>query len=376
VRGVPVLIQPTVYHRSHRKRDSAGRPVLPSRIITALVFVLAVCLHPDIVRAQEPPTKLIELSLEELMALDIISINVLGTHTHLQGQLMVSYELRYMSMKGERVGTRSVGNEAVLARYATSPTEMTVAMHMPMIMYAPSNDVTLMAMLPYTRNWMNHVDRAGMPFIEESSGIGDLNLNVLYTFYKTPAFGRRLVLNAGLNLPTGSITRTMDGLPLEYPMQLGSGSVEALPGLTYLAQSRNWAGGAEVVPRFRLNENSRHYRLGNQLRLTSWVARRWTDWLSVSTRIDGQVSTSIHQADPALDPEDEPTKDPSIQGGKRLDLSIGLNLYAPRGALKGHRLAIEGSWPMYESFDGPQLETSWQVHVGWQWILDTRKRKS
>ena len=334
---------------------------------------MLLCAHPDVARAQEPDQKLTDLSLEELMGLDIISINVLGTHTHLQGQWMVSYEYMHMSMRGERVGTQTVGNDTVLARFNASPTDMTMDMHMPMIMYAPTNDVTLTAMLPYVRKSMNHIDREGMRFIEESSGIGDLNVNALYTFYKTRTLAHRLILNAGLNLATGSITRTQDNLPLEYPMQSGSGSFELLAGMTYLGQTPNWAVGAEAIPRIRLNENSNHYRLGNQYRLTSWVARKWTDWLSVSARIDEQVLNAIHGADPALDPEDEPTKDPGIQGGNRVDLSVGMNLYAPKGALKGHRLAIEGTLPMYQSFDGPQLQTRWQVHVGWQWIFHARK---
>jgi hypothetical protein len=29
----------------------------------------------------------------------------------------------------------------------------------------------------------------------------------------------------------------MDGVPLEYPMQLGSGTVSLLPGFTYLGQA-------------------------------------------------------------------------------------------------------------------------------------------
>jgi hypothetical protein len=319
--------------------------------------------------AQEPPAKLTELSLEELMAVRVVSLNVLGTHTHLAGQWMVAYEFMNMRMNGNRDGTARVSNQTVLDRFEVSPTDMTVQMHMPTVMYAPTNDFTLMAMLPLTRKSMNHITRDGSRFDEKTSGIGDLSLTALYTFFEAREFRHRLLLSAGVGLPTGSITRTMDNLRLEYPMQLGSGSYEIAPGITYLGQTRNWAVGAEAISRIRVGENDNGYRLGNQYHLGSWVTRRLTDGLSASAKIEGDVVRRIHGLDPALDPEDEPTKDPAIQGGKRLGLSIGLNLFAPNGPLKGHRLAIEGTWPVYQSLDGPQLETDWQLRIGWQWIF-------
>jgi len=246
---------------------------------------------------------------------------------------------------------------------------MTVQMHMPAVMYAPTNDVTLMVMLPLLRKSMNHITRDGGAFGEKSSGIGDLSLTALYTFHATQEFRHRFLLNASVSLPTGSITRAQDNMRLEYPMQLGSGSFEISPGVTYLGQTPNWAVGAEVIPRIRLGENDNGYRLGNQYRLNTWAARRLSDMLSASAKIEGDVLQGIHGADPALDPEDEPTKDVNIQGGKRVSLSIGLNLFAPNGPLEGHRLSVEATRPVYESLDGPQLETDWQLRIGWQWIF-------
>lgn len=319
--------------------------------------------------AQEPPAKLTELSLEELMAVNVISMNVLGTHTHLAGQWMVSYEFMSMRMNGNRDGTTRVSNQTVLDQFFASPTDMTAQLHMPSVMYAPTNDLTLMAMLPLIRKSMDHITRDGGGFGEKSSGIGDLSLTALYTVLEAREFRHRFLLNASVSLRTGSINRTQDDLRLEYPMQLGSGSFEIAPGATYLGQTHNWAVGAEVIPRIRLGENANGYRLGNQYRLSAWVVRRLTDGLSTSARIEGEVVERIHGVDAALDPEDEPTKDVNLQGGKRLGLSIGLNLFAPNGPLKGHRLSVEGMWPVYQSLDGPQLETDWQLRIGWQWIF-------
>jgi hypothetical protein len=329
--------------------------------------------------AQERPKDLTELPIEELAKLDVISINVLGTHTHLAGQWMLAYKYMFVSMDGNRKGTKRISNTEVLRNFDAAPTDMTMQMHMPMVMYAPSDDLSLMAMIPYIRQSMNHVTREGVRFKEKTEGIGDLHLNALYTFYRYREWEHRLALNAGLSFPTGSIHQKDFGhhgghhglgrARLGYPMQLGSGTFDLLPGVTYFGQSENWAWGAEVIPTIRVGKNRNGYRLGNRYELAGWGARKLTDWLSLSARLDGQIWQNIHGSDPALDPADDPTKDAKIQGGKRVDFLLGINLYAPRGILQGHRLAIEGGVPIYQWLDGPQLQTKWKLAVGWQWVF-------
>lgn len=340
------------------------RPLSVLFLACAITAAPAAPLH-----AQGAPADLTDLSLEELLQVNVISLNVLGTHTHLAGQWMVSYEFMAMGMKGNRDGTSRVSNSDVLRQFAVAPTDMSFQMHMPALMYAPTNDLTLMAMLPVYRKSMNHVMQDGGTFSENTTGIGDVGLTALYAFYSAPELRHRFLLNATVNVPTGSIDETMDDMRLEYPMQLGSGSFDIAPGITYLGQSRNWADGAEVIPQIRLNNNDNGYRLGNQYRAKAWFARRLTDWLSASTMVEGDITDKIHGLDPELDPQDEPTKDINVQGGKRVGLSLGLNMFAPNGALAGHRLSIEGILPVYQSLNGPQLETDWQLRIGWQWIV-------
>lgn len=329
----------------------------------------------NLAQAQDQ-TDLTKLSLEELLEVDVISTNVLGTHTHLAGQWMLGYSYMLTRMDGNRKSTKRVSVGEVLRDFETAPTEMTMEMHMPMVMYAPSDDLTLMAMLPIMRNSMNHITRGGVRFTERTAGIGDLYVNGLYTFYSYMKLEHRLVFNAGLTFPTGSINekdfgpdRSLGKMRLEYPMQLGSGTFDLRPGVTYLGQSTNWAWKAEFIPTIRVGRNSNGYRLGNRYDLRAWASRKLTDWLSLSGRIDGQIWGNIHRADRVLDPADEPTKHTSIQGGKRVDLLFGVNAYVPTGIFKGNRFAIEGGVPIYQWLDGPQLKTKWKLLVGWQWVF-------
>jgi hypothetical protein len=316
------------------------------------------------------------LSLQELMKVDVISINVLGSHVHPAGQWMLGYEYMFEHIDGNRDGTHRVSQGQILDEFATAPTKMTMQMHMAMVMYAPSNDLTLAAMLPYILKSMDNVARDGTRFTLKSEGFGDLQLRGLYTVYALGEYRHRLLLNAGISFPTGSINekdfgpdRSAGQSRLEYPMQLGSGTVDLLPGLTYLGQAETWAWGAEFVPTVRLGRNRHDYRLGNRYRLSAWVGWKLTEWMSISARLDGQLWENISGADPALDPMDAPTKDTNLQGGRRIDGLLGVNFYVPAGILKGVRFAVEAGAPLYQSLNGPQLQTDWLVHVGAQWTF-------
>jgi hypothetical protein len=344
-------------------------------VVLALLACLVTLGVPDAARAQET-RDLTKLGLEELMALDVVSVNVLGTHVHQAGQWMLSYRFMFEEMSGNRDGSHDVTLTRVLNQFEMAPTKMRMQMHMPMLMYAPSNDLTLMAMLPYIVKSMDHVMRDGVRFRERSEGIGDLEVHALYTVRAVQRYRHRFILNGGVGFPTGSIDekdfgpdRSTGRTRLEYPMQLGSGTFDLLPGVTYLGLAEDWAWGAEFIPTVRLGRNDNEYRLGNRYRLTSWLHRKVTEWLSFSGTVDAQRWENITGADPTLRPTEEPTKDPKRQAGKRVDLSLGLNLYAPKGWLKGHRLALEGGVPIYQSFDGPQLQTEWEVRAGWQWVF-------
>jgi len=303
---------------------------------------------------------------------DVMSSKVTRQHE----QWMVGYEYLLESMDGNRDRTRRVGHGKVLERFFTAPTEGIMEMHMPMVMYAPTEDLSLMAMVPYMRKSMKHITRDGVRFTERSEGIGDVQVRGLYTFWKLGGLQHRFLFNAALSFPTGSIDkkdfgpdRIMGRMRLEYPMQLGSGTVDLLPGLTYLGEKDLLSWGAEFIPTVRVGRNSHNYRLGNRYRLSGWGAWKWIEWLSLTGRIDGQIWQNIHGFDRVLDPMDEPTKDPSIQGGKRVDLMLGVNLYVPEGLLKGNRLSAEVGRPLYQFLDGPQLKTNWLLRVAWQWAF-------
>lgn len=300
-------------------------------------------------------------------------IGVMGDHMHHAGEWMVSLRAMRMHMDGMRDGTDELSSSEVFAEgFPVTPEKMDMDMLMFGVMYAPSDDLTLMAMVPYLSKEMDHLTSpmaGSRRFTTESQGLGDIQLSGLYRIYDQDA--QHVHLNLGLSAPTGSTderddTPAMADAKLPYPMQLGSGTWDLLPGVTYLGQSNDWSWGAQGTVRVHLGRNDEGYSKGDSYDLTGWFARRLLQSLSASLRLDWSSWKNIDGSDSDLNPMMVPTADPDLQGGDRLDLLAGMNWYASSGALKGHRLAFEFGVPVYQDLDGPQLETDWIATLGWQ----------
>jgi len=290
---------------------------------------------------------------------------VLGSHTHLKGEIMIGYRYMYMDMSHNLEGTREVSEAEVLSRYPVAHTSMTMQMHMAEAMYAPTDWFTAMAMIPYSEITMDHLTRTGERPRVSSSGLGDVSFMGLFNIVGNPhEHGHRLVLNAGFTAPTGSIDEGANGLRYEYALQLGSGTWDLKPGLTYLGDSENWAWGAQVLGTIRLGDNEHDYRLGNAYRVSAWTQMKVFDWFGPSARLDWHAWDTIHGADPDLNPARNPAFDATKQYGERLDFLLGLNFYVPGGPLKGTRFSLEGGLPLYQNIAGPNMAVDWLLTAG------------
>ncbi len=299
-------------------------------------------------------------------------IGVMGEHTHEHGEFMFSYRFMRMSMAGNRDGTEQLDVSDVHARFMVAPLDMTMTMHMGGVMYAPSDRITLMAMANWVDRSMNHQTRPGGMFEATSSGLGDAGLSALIRIKGSGSV--RAHLNAGVSLPVGSIEETGENpmsmgraVQMPYPMQLGSGTWDVTPGITILGMSERTSWGIQGKGTLRLGENSRGYRKGNGTEATAWFAWRASSQLSLSARAFLSVWGNYSGHDEAYgNPMMVPTVREELRGGTRLDIPIGLNFYFPDGPLSGHRIAAEWNVPLYQSLNGPQLETDWVLTIGWQ----------
>lgn len=322
-------------------------------------------------------------------------IGVMGDHTHSAGEWMFSYMFDRQASSGLRDGRDPVSVDEVWETYPMVPLDMTMGMHMGHVMYAPSDQVTLMAMAMYMSHEMdvrmanmlmashggtdpghdmNGMDGHG-PWHEmahEVSGWADTEVAALVKVLDRNRM--RTHLNLGVGIPTGDVTVVDARLVAEhsrlgYPMQLGSGSWEARPGVTGLMQTDRLSLGAQARGVIRLNDNSEGYRRGNELVGTFWTHLRGSDWVSPGLRVEGRRWGNVSGSDAALDPSISPENVPALQGGTRLSGFFALNFKMPRGPMAGHRLGVEVGVPVLESLDGPQMSRDWSLTMGWEYSL-------
>ena len=328
---------------------------------------------------------------------DATPAGVMGAHMHKKGDFMLSYSFMHMNMDGNRTGTNRIDPLTIATtepnRFSgvagqpptlrVVPTDMKMDMHMLGAMYAPTDWLTLMAMANYLEKDMSHITFAGGAgtnilgkFSTASNGWGDTKITSLIRLFDNDI--HQIHLNMGLSLPTGSIDETdtvlapsgaTPNLRLPYAMQLGTGTYDLLPGITYTGHKGAWGWGAQYTAEIRLeSENDESYAWGDKHSLTAWSSYKWAPWISTSARLTGSTQDSIDGIDSQIVAPVQ-TANPDNYGSDVLEFSLGANLIGTKGYLKDHRLAFEATAPLYRDLNGPQLETDWTLTVGWQYAF-------
>lgn len=320
------------------------------------------------------------------------------------GDMMLGY--RYMRNEqagGLLAGSAKASDEAPGA-YACGdlacgmmPKHTVMNMHMLELMYAATDKLTLMLMPQWSDMDMDmDVDMhqigghhaTGMVHDHQSGGIGDTGLYALYKLFDSAE--QQLVLSVGGTAPTGDVkvmdrrnspsATTADETPQDYSMQLGSGTWDLKPSLTYSGGLDNWHWGAQVTGTKRLQDkNQQNYALGDLFQGSAWGGYRWTDWLATTVRgvytwqdhirgqyrdinhYDGTSATYPESVGMHLSPNDLPTN----YGGQYVDLGLGVNVTVPSGAFAGHSLKLEWLQPVYTKVNGYQLDRDYTLTATW-----------
>ena len=246
-------------------------------------------------------------------------------------------------------------------------------------MYAPTDWLTLMVMGMYQENDMELTTYAAMSpstalgtFSTTSKGWGDTKVAGLVRVYEKD--GHHVHLNLGLSLPTGSIEErdtvlTPMGMTMEtrlpYSMQLGSGTFDLEPGVTYTGRAGDLAWGGQVRATIRLGENDNDWAFGDKYQVNLWGSYAFADWVSGSLRVMAETEGKIDGIDADIVMPVQ-TADPDNYGGERVELGAGLNFQVPHGTFAGHRFGVEATLPVYEDRNGIQMQRDWSVMAGWQ----------
>ncbi|GFS26122.1 alpha amylase, catalytic subdomain protein [Elysia marginata] len=337
-------------------------------------------------------------------------IEIMGDHYHEKGELMCSYRYMLMKMDGVRRDSHKINKEEVLKKYQMSPNAMTMDMHMFGVMYALSDRVTLMAMGSYkillmksiwmqhntTKNPVSHkFDSKGNNITKSknkgapiNSGFSDTKVGTLIKIFNKTS--QSLHLNTMLIIPTGSIeekgtTMSVD-LRSAYPMQLGAGSWGTMLGFTYLVQGEALSGGVQPIITNYFGDNPEGYKIGNKINLSSWMAFKASDWVSVSAVLQYQLQSKTEGSDPIIKEQNNkmfekagkrhmmPGFESTFLGGSILNTGLGVNLYVPKGILKGIRLGVQYSLPIHQDVNGIQMSIQNNFTLGLQYSLKVNHR--
>ena len=319
----------------------------------------------------------------------------MGDHTHDKREFVFSCRYVRMEIDGMHSGDDPVSSAEVFAAdggYTVTPENMTMDMHMLGIMYALTDKLTLMLMANYIETGMDHRINLGAPmmlfdvvggqtFTTESSGWGDARLSALYQFFEGESSSAHAGL--GMSFATGSINEE-DNTPrrgmsptfpvqqLPAPMQLGSGTHDLLPSLTYLHSYEDWAFGAQANGVIRLeDENDNGYRLGHVFELIGWAGYDFNNSIGINGGLSYKKTGKLKGTQADIDligpaGRSVTTAFADNYGGERIDVLLGSNFIFQDGFAKGHRLAVDFRLPLWQDLNGYQLETDSVLTIGWQ----------
>ena len=285
------------------------------------------------------------------------------------GEWRFGYRYTNHSLDGLRDGRDDLSRSDVVAEgYTSIADEMIVQEHLFELAYGWDERCTWVASLPVLFKELDTDLVGGGSIEQEAEGIGDLQLGVVYDLDHDE--GRRLRLHVMLGVPTGSFDEE-DGGPgggdvtLPYPMQLGTGTFDLHPGVTWMRKKDGWSWGVQGAGRVHLGENSDDWAVGDSFDFNAWISRTLVNDVVGSLRLQNRSWGDYHGDSDDLDPTVDPLQNPHRQGGMRTDLAAGVawELGAGRDV---NRLELEVGVPVDEWLDGPQLGTDLLLTFGWR----------
>ncbi|MGR8934212.1 MAG: DUF3570 domain-containing protein [Gammaproteobacteria bacterium] len=302
------------------------------------------------------------------------------------GDFMIGYRFMYETQDGDTLhGAYPASDQAIVTNGCGSrgcsftPVEHSMYMHMFNIMYAPTDWLNLMLMpqlsdmtmslrtpegaVPDTGTGHNH-GGTGNPE-HATGGLGDTGLYAMIKLFQMPQ--HHLHMTLGVTAPSGdSSVKLNNGDFIHYGMQLGSGTWDFNPSLTYTGHLDRWGWGAQISGVKRLQKhNSSGFAFGDIFQSTLWGSYNLYNWLSASIRgvytLKGDISGSYNG------PHDDtsPVDFPGNYGGEFWDVGFGLNATVTGGQFQGHHFSFEWLQPVKDDVNGYQLQREGGLFASW-----------
>lgn len=319
------------------------------------------------------------------------SAGLMNDHMHEGGEAMIGLRFeRHRYSGANRSGTAELTDAEVFAGgYTVRALSMEMDMLMLDLMYAPTENITLMVMPHYMWHRMEMVGidpMPGMPGMGDMggghgdhslglgevhahgvAGFGDTLVSASYRLARSPGFNAHATL--GLWVPTGSVdVRNDDGTFVHYGMQPGSGTWDIEPSLTLGgrfgggASAAGW--GAQASYRWRTSDaNDSGFAFGDKARVTAWLSYLFTGNLGAVTRIEYEHEGQIEGHYNGSHHHSSPSDIQGNYGGETVSAALGFNWLLPVGR-QAPQLSAEFSVPVHQDPNGIQLPRDWRLSLG------------
>jgi len=304
-----------------------------------------------------------------------------------------------MEMGPLRDGTDEISNDDLIGsangtNFPALPTNMQMYMTMIGAAYSFSDDFAVMGMTSYIENTMRMNLNNGNDFTMTSGGVGDITLLAKYRAYADDNLvpTNQVSVLFGLSLPSGSINKkfsnhtndTFNGSLLPFKMQLGSGTVDPIIGLTYQGSRDPFWWGFNTQLEGHIYDNEQGYRRAQELRYDFYAMKQVHDKVVVHAQLNGwyegkfsdeaydvRVLGAGHNALSTANNLISPLFDPDNYGGHKLHFGLGVQ-FQP---LPLHVMELTASVPIHQDLNGPQLQDNWMVQFTYYAEVPTKKSR-
>lgn len=324
-------------------------------------------------------------------AIDHGPIGVMGDHYHKAGEWMVSARYMRMHMSGNQLGKDSLSDTDVIAQDNASgrmpaklsvvPDDMDMDMLMLGAMYAPSDSITLIAMIMASRKDMNLVSYTPPMMMGAdrrlvggfSTGSDDIEAVALCGLLRLQESAQsRTHLTVGLQQALADADAsdtvltpmgTQAVMRLPYAMQIGDEALRLNVALTHVYRIDDWVLGGQASGKFKLHAEEWHF--GNSQQYTAWVQRSLNEGLSVSGRLTFDRASGLDGMDPRIMAPVQ-TAVPENYGYRQWRFGLGLNAVIPLLPGAPERLGLEIERPIAVDVNGVQMTPKWRLTLGIQ----------
>jgi hypothetical protein len=315
-------------------------------------------------------------------------IGVMADHYHREGEYMISVRQGYMDMSGNLLNGDTISNSAILAmpnplgsmpaNLSVVPTEMQMQMTMVGAMYAPSDNVTLMAMAMYMSKDMDlntykpMMDRGLIgTFSTATSDLSDISLGALIKLQETDVSRwhaeATLQKSIGDNNNKGVVFTPMGmnmQMILPYGMQAGDDATRLVLGMTNvktISEKVRW--GNQLRGKFVVADND--WSFGDQFEFNTWLQYELNKSVSLSSRLKFADQDKISGSNPMISAPVQ-TANPENYGGSEVHFGLGVNFLAHILPGKADRFGLELVKPIRQEKNNLQMETDYQLTFGYQ----------